>query len=93
VLRAWRTGRSYPTSSASPNALDPDASIEVVGDDIELIATEARAALGVETRVPLADLVDLLEDQGIVAVRDPETDNNIDAYSAVVNEHPIVVLD
>lgn len=94
VLRALADRVQLPHPFRFAHAVDPDASIDVVGDGIETIAAEARAALDVDRRVPLGvDLVELLENQGIVVVRDTETDDDIDAYSAVVNEHPIIVLD
>jgi Zn-dependent peptidase ImmA (M78 family) len=38
-------------------------------------------------------LIDQFEAGGITVVRDPQTDRNIDAYSAVVGNLPVIVLD
>ena len=83
-----------PRPFAFERRVDPEAFLDVVADDIEDIAVGAREALGVGEDGPLAvELVEVLENEGVVVVRDPETDEDIDAYSAAVNGQPIVVLD
>lgn len=83
-----------PDPFSFEHSVHPDQSIDTVGDQIERIAVDTREALGVERHQPLdTALIELLENNGVVVVRDPETDRDIDAYSAVVNRHPIVVLD
>lgn len=94
MLKALANRVQLPMPFSFVHALSPDAAIAAVGDEIETIATQTRTALGVDGRSPIeVDLVELLENHGIVVVRDPETDEDIDAYSAVVDDHPIVVLD
>ncbi len=93
MLRVLASRVQLPDPFTFESRVHPDDSIDAVGDQIESIASEARTALRVDTHSPLrVDLVKLLENAGVVVVRDPETDENIDAYSAVVNAQPIVVL-
>ena len=94
VLKVLATRVQLPEPFAFEEKINPEESIEAVADQIESIAVRTRVELGVDEQSPLTvDLVDLLENEGVVVVRDPETDENIDAYSAVVNEQPIVILD
>lgn len=94
VIRTLSSRVQLPDPFSFEQSVDPDQSIGTVGDQIERIAVDTRDALGVNRRRPLdTALIELLENNGVVVVRDPETDRDIDAFSAVVNHHPIVVLD
>ena len=54
----------------------------------------ARDVLGVSPDDPIGDdVIGHLEAGGITVVRDPDTDEAIDAYSAIVGGLPIIVLD
>lgn len=94
VIRTLSARVQLPDPFSYEHSVHPDYPIDGVGDRIEDIALETRHALGVDNGDPLdTALIELLENNGIVVVRDPDTDRDIDAYSAVVNRHPIVVLD
>jgi len=72
--------------------IDPDVPIDLVADEVE--AAAARQALVGSTLNPLGSgVVEVLEAGGVTVVRDPETNRDIDAYSAIVDELPIIVLD
>jgi len=93
ILTALATRVRLPEAFGFEHSLDPGQSIETVANEIEIAAVQTRRALGVAPENPLAvDPVELLENHGIVVVRDPETDEDIDAYSAAINDQPIVVL-
>ena len=83
-----------PTPSVPARPVDPTAPIEDVADQIEAAAVATRGSLKLDHSGPLdANWVNSLERHGSWSVRDPETNRDIDAYSAVVDELPIVVLD
>lgn len=93
ILRVLASRVDLPSPFEFTQSIDPEQPAEVVGAEIERIAAATRTALGVGELEPLHhDLVRLLENGGIVIVRDPETDDDVDAYSAVENGRPIVVL-
>ena len=74
--------------------VDPDRPAAEIADQIEDAAAQTREALGVSPDDPIGDdVVGLLEAGGITVVRDEETDEDIDAYSAIVGGLPIIVLD
>ena len=74
--------------------VDPDRPAAEIADQIEDAAAQTREALGVSPDDPIGDdVIGLLEAGGITVVRDEETDEDIDAYSAIVGGLPIIVLD
>jgi len=74
--------------------IDPDEPIGEVEDEIEAVASSTRAALGIDAYKPIGHKVlRRLERRGVVVVRDRETHPAIDAFSAVVEDVPIIVLD
>lgn len=74
--------------------VDPDRPVAEMADQIEDAAAQTREALGVSADDPIGDdVIGLLEAGGITVVRDEETDEDIDAYSAIVERLPIIVLD
>ena len=74
--------------------VDPDLPIEQAKKQVERAAAKAREALHVPPDEPIGDdVVSILEAGGITVVRDPDTDEAIDAYSAIVDGLPIIVLD
>ena len=74
--------------------VDPELGIDDVADDIERAAKLARSELGLAKSKPICSkLIAKLEFGGVTVVRDRETDRDIDAYSAVVDELPVIVLD
>ncbi len=74
--------------------IDPDAPMGLVATDIEHAAEQTRAAFGIAPLEPLgSSVLEVIEKGGVTVVRDPETDADIDAYSAIVNDLPAVVLD
>ncbi len=94
VLKVLASRVQLPEPLAFEHRVNPEEAIDAVANEVETIALRTRVELGVDQYAPLTvDLVDILENEGVIVVRDPETDENIDAYSAVVNEQPIVVLD
>ena len=74
--------------------VDPGSPAAEIADQIEDAAAQTREALGVSPDDPIGDdVIGLLEAGGITVVRDEETDEAIDAYSAIVGGLPIIVLD
>ena len=75
-------------------AVDPDRPIGEVAEQVEDAAAQARSELRVEASEPIgSEMVNILEKGGVIVVRDPETGPDIDAYSAVVDGLPVIVLD
>lgn len=94
IVDVLETRVQLPPPLALTCSVDPNAPVERVADQVEDAATKTRRALGVTHDGPLdTECIVLLERNGIVVVRDPETDKAIDAYSAVVDGRPIVILD
>lgn len=84
----------FPKPFEFDSPVDPDRQIEDVADQVEEAAAQTREALGIQVHDPIENkVIGLLEAGGITVVRDPETDLDIDAYSAIVDGLPIVVLD
>ena len=74
--------------------VDPDRPAAEIADQLEDAAAQTRDALGVRPDEPIGDdVIGLLEAGGITVVRDPDTGEAIDAYSAIVDGMPIIVLD
>lgn len=74
--------------------VDPGTPIQETADDIEEIAGLTREALGIDAYEPIGHkIVRRLEKRGVVVVRDRDTHPAIDAFSAVVEDVPIIVVD
>ena len=74
--------------------VDPDKPVADVADQIEAAAALTRDRLGIPRDAPIGtELLHRLEARGIIVVRDTQTDDDIDAYSAVVDRLPVIVLD
>ena len=94
LAETLRSDVQFPEPFELPIPIDPDAAIDLVADEVEEAAAAARHALNVPPLTPLgSDLIGVLEAGGVTVVRDPETDKDIDAYSAIVDGLPIIVLD
>ena len=74
--------------------VNPERPIDDVAEQVERAAALTRSALGLPKNKPIdSKLISRLEAGGITVVRDRETDRHIDAYSAVVGQLPLIVLD
>lgn len=74
--------------------VDPELPVDEVAEEIESAAALARFKLGLPENKPIGSkLIRRLEAGGVTVVRDIETDRDIDAYSAVVGQLPVIVLD
>lgn len=94
VARGLREEVVFPDPFEYAYHIDPDLEIESAAEQVEVAAARTREALGLTPDQPIGEgLVDDLESGGITIVRDPETDRDIDAYSAIVDDLPIIVLD
>ena len=94
VVKVLRKSVQFPKPFDCDERVDPDLPIEEARKQVERAAAQAREALGVSPDDPIGDdVIGLLEAGGITVVRDPNTDEAIDAYSAIVGGLPIVVLD
>jgi Zn-dependent peptidase ImmA (M78 family) len=94
VVKVLRARVRLPEPFEFRRDIDPEARVADVASEIEDVAVATRVELGLDSNTPVdAGLVDVMENSGVVVVRDVETDDAIDAYSAVVNSQPIVVLD
>jgi len=83
----------FPEPFECDEAVDPDLPIEEAKKQVERAAAQAREALDVPPDGPIGDdVMGLLEAGGITVVRDPDTGEDIDAYSAIVDDLPIIVL-
>ena len=75
-------------------SVNPEERTDDVAEKIERAAALTRSALGLSKNKPIGfKLIGKLEAGGITVVRDRETDQDIDAYSAVVGQLPVIVLD
>ena len=94
VAKVLRESVQFPEPLKFESRVDPDRPAEEIADQIEDAAAQTREALGVPPDDPIGnDVIGLLEAGGITVVRDEETDEDIDAYSAIVDDLPIIVLD
>ena len=74
--------------------VNPVLPVGDVAEEIESAAALARSELGLPKNKPIGSkLIRRLEAGGVTVVRDIETDRDIDAYSAVVGQLPVIVLD
>ena len=75
-------------------AVSPEEGIEDVAEEIERAAERTRSVLGLPKSKPIGSkVVARLEAGGITIVRDRATSRDIDAFSAVVGQLPVIVLD
>ena len=94
VAKVLQKSVQFPEPFELNLRVDPDRPVEEIADQIEEAAAQAREVLGVPPDDPIDDdVIGLLEAGGITVVRDPDTDEAIDAYSAIVGGLPIIVLD
>lgn len=93
VAQVLQQSVQFPEPFECDEAVDPDLPIEEAKKQVERAAAQAREALDVPPHDPIGDdVMGLLEAGGITVVRDPDTDEDIDAYSAIVDDLPIIVL-
>lgn len=84
----------FPEPFSFTCPLDPTRPVDEVADEIEAAALRTREALGLDQGESVgAALIDVLERAGVAVVRDSETGKDIDAYSAVVDSLPVIILD
>ena len=94
VVKVLRKSVQFPEPFDYDEPVDPDLPIEEAKEQVEQVAARTREVLGVPPVDPIGDdVIGLLEAGGITVVRDPKTDEAIDAYSAIVDGLPIIVLD
>lgn len=94
VAEVLRSEVEFPAPFEFAHHVDPDASLPAIAASIEEAAAKSRDALGLSPAEPVGEsVIACLEAGGITVVRDPETDHNIDAFSAVVGGLPVIVLD
>ena len=94
VAKVLQESVQFPEPFECDEPVDPDLPIEEARKQVELAAAQTREALGVPPDDPIGDdVLGLLEAGGITVVRDPDTDEAIDAYSAIVDDLPIIILD
>ena len=94
VASILRERVEFPEPFSFTYPIDPEQPIEDVESEIEHAAAVTRIKLGLPKSKPIGSkLIKRLEAGGITVVRDPETDKDIDAYSAVVDKLPVIVLD
>ncbi len=94
VASILRERVEFPEPFSFTYPIDPEQPIENVASEVEHAAALTRSELGLPKSKPIEPkLIDRLEAGGITIVRDPDTDKDIDAYSAVVGKLPVIVLD
>ena len=92
ILRDLVHFRCEPFAVSRP--INPQDRIDDSAEQIEDAAAATRAKLGFKDSEPIgSNLLAALEEGGVTVVRDRETSRDIDAYSAVVDKLPIIVLD
>lgn len=74
-----------------PNLNTPSDPTALCADDIEAAATETRRHFGIGDG-PISDIVLLLENHGAVIVRQELSANKLDAFSAIIDHRPYIVL-
>ena len=84
----------FPEPFSFTCPVNPELPIDDVAEHVERAAALTRSQLGLPKNKPIGSkLISRLEAGGITVVRDRETDRDIDAYSAVVGQLPVIVLD
>ncbi len=93
VAKVLQESVRFPKLFDCDEAVDPDLPIEEAKKQVERAAAQAREALRLSPDDPIGDdVISILEVGGITVVRDPDTDEDIDAYSAIVDDIPIIVV-
>ena len=93
VVKVLKKSVEFPKTFDCEERVDPDLPIEEAKKQVERAAAKAREVFRVPPNDPIGDdVMGLLEVGGITVVRDPDTDEAIDAYSAIVDGLPIIVL-
>jgi Zn-dependent peptidase ImmA (M78 family)/DNA-binding XRE family transcriptional regulator len=69
----------------------PTGNLDAPVEEIEAIAGRVRMSWRVAPG-PIADVVGLLENHGVVVIRLPLASANVDAFSLPFDDHPVVVL-
>ncbi|KLL11208.1 XRE family transcriptional regulator [Protofrankia coriariae] len=87
ALYAAAAGR-FPASNV-PEI--PASDLDTPVDEIERIVWQIRARWGVPPG-PITDVVELLENHGVVVIRLPLGSADVDAFSLPFPDHPVVVL-
>ena len=91
ILRYWV---KFPEPFSFTYGVNPEMQINDVASEVERAAAGTRTELGLPRDKAIGSkLIERLEVGGVTVVRDPETNRNIDAYSAVVGHLPVIVLD
>ncbi len=94
IAAILREAVDFPEPFSFAHPVDPDQPIAEVAGQVENAAARTRAALEIPADVPIgSELIDHLEARGVTVVRDRDTDPDIDAYSAIVDGLPVIVLD
>ena len=94
VAAILRDRVEFPEPFRFTHPVNPEQSIQEVAEEVEWAAELTRSEFGLPRNEPIgSQLIDQLEAGGVTVVRDPETDRDIDAYSAVVGRLPVIVLD
>ena len=94
VASALRDWVKFPEAFYFTFPVDPAMHINGVEVEVEHAAELTRSALGLPRNEAIGSkLIGRLEAGGITVVRDPQTNRDIDAYSAVVDHLPVIVLD
>lgn len=93
VASALREQVEFPEPFSLTCPIDPERPIDDVAEEVEHAAALARLELGLPKYKPITHrLIGSFEAGGITVVRDPEAGSDIDAFSAVVGQLPVVVL-
>lgn len=94
VATILRDRVTFPEPFSFTYGVNPEMQIDKVASEVEWAAAMTRLELGLPRSEAIGSkLIDHLEAGGVTVVRDPDTDRNIDAYSAVVGHLPVIVLD
>ncbi|MCE2529725.1 MAG: ImmA/IrrE family metallo-endopeptidase [Acidimicrobiia bacterium] len=94
VAAILRDRVEFPEPFTFTHPINPLFGIQDVAEEVERAAELTRSELGLPRNEPIGSrLIGQLEAGGVTVVRDPETDRDIDAYSAVVGRLPVIVLD
>ena len=93
VANVLQESVKFPEPFECDEPVDPDRPIEEARKQVERAAARTREALGVPPEDPIGDdVLGLLEAGGITVVRDTDTNEAIDAYSAIIDGLPMIVL-
>lgn len=93
VASVLRDEVEFPEPFSLTWAIDPERHIDEVADEVERAATRARLELDLPKNKPVTKrLIESFEAGGITVVRDPKAGSDIDAFSAVVGQLPVIVL-